>query len=206
MSTWPASTAVAAGPQLQHFAGEIGRGAGAGARPVELAGVRLRLGDQLGHALDFGLRGKHEGVGRRADHHHGDEILERIIARLRVQARIDHIGARADQQGVAVAGRARRGRNADIAAGAAAVLDDDRLAQGLAELGVDQPGRDVGAAAGREAGDDGDLSLGIVRARGVERCACEREQDQREQGTAQDGARDIRRDNRHRAFLRSVSC
>src|SRR5262249_49531224 len=95
-----------------------------------------------------------------------NEVLVWIVGRLGVEARIDHVGARAHEQGISIATGARGRRNADIAAGAAAVLDDHRLSQRLAERGVDQPGRDVGSAAGGKAHDHGDLALGIFRPRG----------------------------------------
>ena len=43
---------------------------------------------------------------------------------------------------------------ADIAAGAGLVLDHDRLADGVLQLGADQPRQDVGGAAGRKRHDD----------------------------------------------------
>ena len=181
------------GPQLEDFAGEIGCRPGARARPIELAGIGLRLGDQFGHGLDVRLRRNHECVGRRADHHDRDEVLVWIVGRLGVKARIDHVGARAHQQGIAIAAGARRRRNADIAAGAAAVLDDHRLAQRLAERGIDQPGRNVGSAAGGKAHDHGDLPLGIFRAcNGT--CRPRRDQNHRRHDVSQNppGAREVR--------------
>ena len=48
----------------------------------------------------------------------------------------------------------------DVAAGACAVLDHDRLPDVLGELLGDDPGRGIGAAAGREADGQGDRTIG----------------------------------------------
>src|SRR5262249_1414548 len=63
------------GPQLEDFTGEIRCRPGARARPIELAGIGLCLGDQVRHGLDVRLRRNHECVGRRPDHHHRDKVL-----------------------------------------------------------------------------------------------------------------------------------
>src|SRR5205085_1250940 len=55
----------------------------------------------------------------------------------------------------------------DAAAGAATVFDDHRLAERFAERDIDQPRRNVGAAAGREAYDQRDLPVRVVGARNV---------------------------------------
>jgi hypothetical protein len=158
---------VDAGAQLEQLAGKVWRGAGARRGPVELAGICPRPGDQLGHGPERRLRRNHEGVGGSPDHRDRHKILEGIVARLSIEARIDDVSAGADQQRVAVGRCAGRGRNADIAARAAAVLHDHRLAQCIAELRIDQTRSDIGPAAGGEAGDQGDLALRILRARDV---------------------------------------
>ena len=117
--------------------------------------------------LDLGLLRHHEHVRRCAHHHQRHEVLDRIVGRVRIEARVDHIGAGADQQRVAVGRQPLHRLDRDVAAGAAAVLDDHRLAERLAELGVDQPRRDVGAAAGREAHHHGDLLVRIFGAHGT---------------------------------------
>ena len=62
------------------------------------------------------------------------QVLRRIERHLLVQARIDHDRrARRDQQRVAVGRRLRDHRRADVAAGAAAVVDDERLLQLLGQ-------------------------------------------------------------------------
>src|SRR2546427_421611 len=81
---------------------EMRSGSGDSRRPVELAGICLRLGDKLRHGFQVRLRRNNEGIRRCPDHHDRNEILERVIARLGVEARIDDIRARADQQGVTI--------------------------------------------------------------------------------------------------------
>jgi hypothetical protein len=55
-----------------------------------------------------------------------------------------------EEQRVAVGRRFRHRLGADVAAGAAAVLDDDRFAPGLLQLLGEQPPQAVGRAARRE--------------------------------------------------------
>ena len=174
-----------AGADLDQLAGELRRGADAGAGPVHLAVGRLRLLEEFLHRLDRRLRRHHEHVGRGADHHQRHEVLERIVGRRRIEARIDHEGAGADQQGVAVRRHAGDRGGRDVAAGAAAVLDDHRLAERFAERRVDDAGGDVGAAAGREAHHHGDLPVRILRLRGErreQRSECGKDQPAKDHG------------------------
>jgi hypothetical protein len=56
----------------------------------------------------------------------------------------------------------RRGANSDIAAGPRLILDDDRTADGGAEMGADDARHDVGRSGGRERHDDLDRTFGIA--------------------------------------------
>ena len=96
----------------------------------------------------------------------GDEILERIVGDRVVKAVIDRIGVGREQDRVAVRFGARGIFHADIAAGAAVVLDDEGLAGRLLEPGGDQATDDVGRTA-RRIGDH-DLH-GAVRISGIGR-------------------------------------
>ena len=82
---------------------------------------------------------------------------------------------------------------ADVAAGAGPVVDDDLLAEPLAELGRDDAHRGVGRAAGRE-GDDHADRLG--RPGGLTVCAC----------AAALAAASVTMDKRRRARIMGSSC
>ena len=64
-------------------------------------------------------------------HELGDrrKILERIVGQVLEQRRVDRDRGRGEQQRVAVGRRARDLAHADVAGGAAAVVDDDALAE-----------------------------------------------------------------------------
>ena len=68
------------------------------------------------------------------------EILDRVVVEL-VEPGIDRMGHGDDEQGVAVRRRLRDRLGADHAAGAAAVVDHDLLAEAVAELDGDQRAR-----------------------------------------------------------------
>ena len=85
------------------------------------------------------------------------EILDRIVAELRIEARIDHEGRfRADEQRVAVGRRLRDVFGGDLIVGAGPVLDDHLLAPRLGEALRQDTAERVGHAAGRRRNDDGD--------------------------------------------------
>ena len=73
-------------------------------------------------------------------HELGDrrEILDRVVRQVLEQRRIDRDRGRGEQQRVAVRRRARHLPHADIAGGAAAVVDHDLLAERLATATVDR--------------------------------------------------------------------
>jgi hypothetical protein len=94
------------------------------------------------------------------------EVLDRIVGQLGEQVGIDHQrGIAAHQQGVAVGRRLGDALDRDVAAGPGDVLDHDRLTPGLGELVAKEPRGDVGRHTGREADDDPDRLLGVVRLR-----------------------------------------
>src|SRR5712691_9007506 len=115
----------------------------------------------------------HQGVRRRSDPADRREVLARIVADIAIEARPDRQRAGISQQDGGAVGRAFRHRaSSDRAAGAAAVVDDDRLAERLAHLVRDDPPDDGGAAAGRERDNERDRPVRIVlRGRGRRRHA-----------------------------------
>ena len=119
--------------------------------------------DQLAHAVDREVRIHHQHV-RRA-HRDGEqlEILLRVVAEVLEQRRVDGEDAdRSDQKRIAVRLRLLERSGADRPIGAGAVVDNDRLADALSELGGDEACRDIGRAAGRERNNHGNGALGIA--------------------------------------------
>ena len=97
----------------------------------------------------------HRQHQRRGCHQtHRVEVAHRIVRQIALQVGVDGVrGDGGEKQRVAVGGRARRELGADGAAGAGAVVDDDLLAVGGAELLRDEARQHVVAAAGGK-GDD----------------------------------------------------
>jgi hypothetical protein len=141
-------------------------GARAGARIIERARRGFRARNQIGDRLDVGLRAHEQHVGRvdeLADRH---EILQRVVGQIVVERLVDGDGGRGEQQRIAVGRRPRCNGHAGIAASAAAVVDDHRLAQRLLQGERDDARNDVGRPARRERHDQGDHALGIGSVRG----------------------------------------
>ena len=156
---------------LKKFAAEMGDGPVAGRREGDV--LRLALGgvDHVAERLEGRVGGNHQdqrGVGHEADR---GEVLLRIVRQVGIEGRVDREVARlADDHVVAVGGRLGDEVDADVAAGARLVLDHDRLAECLGELGADHAGQDVGSAPGGERHDQAHRLGRIGRLRsGVER-------------------------------------
>jgi hypothetical protein len=83
------------------------------------------------------------------------EILERIVADVRIDRGAGEVGARpSDQQGISIRFRARDLRRADRAAVARPVLHEELLLERGRKLARHQAPELVGAAAGRESHHD----------------------------------------------------
>ncbi len=112
--------------------------------------------DEVYKLLD-GLR-RHRGV----DGEHGGgcdgerdrfEVLDRVVGDAGEQRRIDDMGAKREQDGVAVGRRLRHLTGADIAARAGDVLDVELLAERLGEFLRHEAREGVGHPAGRKSDD-----------------------------------------------------
>ena len=91
----------------------------------------------------------HQHVRHAGDERDRHEVLDRVVRHLRIERRVDRLRAdRSHQQRVAVGRRLGDEVGAEVAAGAGLVLDDEGLAEGLAELGRERARQDVGRAAG----------------------------------------------------------
>ena len=107
----------------------------------------------------------HQHVRNAGDERDRHEVLDRVVRHLRIERRIDRLRAdRSHQQRVAVGRRLGDEVGAEVAAGAGLVLDDEGLAERLAELRREGAREDVGRPAGRERHDDADR---LVRPRAL---------------------------------------
>ena len=139
---------VDARQMLEQFAGEMRRRADAGRGEVEPS--RFGLGE-----IDQVLHGPHrehwvngENLRRGTDHADRSEVLDRVVWQLLLQDRIDRESRRArKKQRVAIGRGSRADFGADDAAGAGAVVDDDLLAELLAQFCCKHAAEDVVAAA-----------------------------------------------------------
>ena len=97
------------------------------------------------------------------------EILHRVVAEVRIKVRADAVGRDGvEQQRVAVRVGLGDARGRDGAAGAGAIVDDDRLAERVGELRADDPRDEVGRPAGRHRDHElhGAARIGALGARG----------------------------------------
>ena len=112
-----------------------------------LLGQRDQLGDGVRRQRRIGRQ--HSRQPHRGRHRH--EILQRIVGQILVEPGIDRhrrVGGEAERVAVRIGLLERR--QAHGAVGAAAVLDEDRLAQQLRQMIRHHPRDEIGAAAGRE--------------------------------------------------------
>ncbi len=131
-----------------------------------------------------GLLG-HDRLRRVVDDADLREALGRIVFEVRIERRRRRLRAHvADRDGVAVRLRLGGARHADGPAGAADVLDHQRLAERARHMVADQAGDHVGRPAGGKRHDDGDR---LVRILGGGRRARERKREQtaRDQATCE---------------------
>ena len=138
------------------------------------------------------LRIHHQHLRRNAEQADRREILHRVVAHLGDRRERRDGRRRRPQEGVAVRRRAgdRLGRDAAVAADA--VLDDELLAERLAEPAAREPRHDVDVAAGRERHQDLGRplrpGLGRGRRRGAKPCDGERRDGGEPTGRSCEGA------------------
>ncbi len=167
---------------LEEQRGEVGAGAHARRAVAELAGIGLRVRDEVRHGVE-----RHLGADRHRERHEQHARDEREVARHLVRngllerrqhrdaVRVGH------EERVAVGRRLRRELDAHGRRGPGLVLDHDRLAElGAQEIRHDAP-RLVHAARGGVGHDQVDGSTGI---RLAQRGLCERGRRERGNGNA----------------------
>jgi hypothetical protein len=145
------------------------------AEPIgQLSRILLGVGDHLLEVLraDGGM--DDEPAHQIAHARHRLEALDGIVGGLAHVRQHRQRGVRCEQEGVAVGRSLRRRLRADHAAGAAAVLDDELLAEGLGQLLRPGTADEVGGSPRRVGQDQLDRlvrpALGLCRGFGREAC------------------------------------
>ena len=128
-----------------------------------LARVGLQVFDEFADV--FERRGRvhdqRQIVGR--DQRDRREVLQRVVGHIFHGVRNDrHVAALPAGEGVAIRRRLRGQRQADRAAGAGPVVDDELLAEALAHLLAQQAGKRVAGIAGQLGNDDAYRPGGII--------------------------------------------
>src|SRR5690349_7104364 len=121
---------------------------------VQLAGIGLRVRDELLDAVHRHLGIDQQHVWDCADHRDGDELVG-VVGEFRVQQVINHQWRRrAREQRVAIRVGTEHGVGTNVAGGARPVLDDHGLAPARREFFGDGARQEIGAATRREGDDD----------------------------------------------------
>ena len=120
-----------------------------GVAQLYCSGLAAGERDEFLHGFRRQFRLDHERVRRCRKLADCDEILVRIVGQLVVKPVIHRIGVGGEQDGVAIRLGMGGVFHADIAAGAAAIVDDEGLAGRLLERRRHHAGNDIGRAAGR---------------------------------------------------------
>ena len=120
-------------------------------------GLGLGGVDRIGQRLVRRVGAGHHHQRRVGEQHDRRQVLLRVVRHLRVQRRVDRqVAGLAEHDRVAVGRRLGDRVDAEVAAGAGLVVDDEGPAGGRGDLLAGLAGNDVGAAAGRERHDDAD--------------------------------------------------
>ena len=142
---------------LRHDAERAARDAGGavGVRERDLSGMGARIGDQLGHAVDRQRGIDHQHVRHAADDRHRGEVLFTVVRQLLEEVLVGDLRrVGSEQERVPVRRGPGRELGADQAGCARLVVDDDALAETLAERARDHPQDRVRGAPGRKGQDD----------------------------------------------------
>ena len=154
------------GDPFQPLGEQVLRRGDAELRIVDLAGMLLGVGDQLGKRVDRQRVGRRDRVAVARDQRDAHQVLELVVKTL-VEQRVDRIEIGADEQVVAVARARHHVVRGERRAGAGLVIDDDRVPERRAQAIGDEARRNVGRPAGREADHHADRAGRIVLRRGA---------------------------------------
>ena len=152
------------GQPLEQLAGEIRNRTGTRGAVVHAVLVLLRIGHELAEIGHGHARVDDDRRRRIADDGDWLEARDGIVGLVPEHRADDQFAGGAEQQRIAVRGRAGRGRRADNAAAAAHVLDKGR-AQRLVDLPGPFPRDDIDDAAGGARHDEPDGAVRIGRLR-----------------------------------------
>ncbi len=135
---------VNVGHHVEQFAGHVGRGAAADRSEVYLAGVFLRVVDELRQRLGRHRRvdHKHERQQHQARDRH--QVAEEVEVELVVERHVEHVGHGRGEQRVAVRRRFHDDLGADIGGAARPIVDDELLLEPLRQPLSDEPRGNVG--------------------------------------------------------------
>ena len=153
---------VDAGHATQEFGRQVRRRAVAGRRVGELIGARLGQRDQFLHRLHRQRRMHNEHAGCRCQQCDRREVAHDVEIEFRIKRRADRVRNRAEEQRVTVGRRLGDDLGADGAAGTRTVIDDQLLAESLAEFLAENARQRLGAAAGREGHDKAQRLVRII--------------------------------------------
>ena len=145
---------IHAGHHLEQFAGHMRPGPDPVRRDVDLARMRLGVGDEFRDRFCRKRRSDFHEIGHAVDAGRRNYVGREIEFEVLVERRVHRIGRGDQQKRVAVGWRAHDRLGGDIGGGAGAVLDDELLAQTLRQPWRREASEDVGGAAGRKTNDD----------------------------------------------------
>ena len=159
--------------RVEDKARHVGDRANPGVAVGELGIVGLEVVDELFQGFRRGVFLGHDCLRRVVDDAHLREALRRIVFEIRIERGRRRLRPHiADRDGVAVGLRLGRADHAQGPAGAADVLDHERLAERARHMIADKAGYDIGRSARRERHDHGDR---LIRILGGGWCAVQRE-------------------------------
>ena len=144
---------VGAGHQLEQLAGEVARAANPGRSHVDLAGIALGVGNELGNGLGGNRRMNRQDTGQASDACNRRDVSNEIELKSLIERRIDRRRRRDEQQGIAIRRRMHDGLGGDIGRRAGAVLHHELLTEPLGEPSAQQARGDVISARGGKTDD-----------------------------------------------------
>jgi hypothetical protein len=124
---------VDAGHRLEQFSGEVTDRTDALRSQVDLSRVRLGIGDELGNGLRWKRRIDHHHIARAKQRGDRSNIANDSVGQVAVEAIVDRVRYRDEEQRVAVGRRSNRLGRADVSAAARSAIHDEGLPEPLRE-------------------------------------------------------------------------
>src|SRR5262245_64098062 len=143
-----------AGHHLKQLAGYVGGGTDARRRHVDLAGIGLGIGDEVGNGLGRNRWVHHHGAGLAANARDRRDVVDETETELVVERRVDRMGAGDQEECIAIRRCTYDRLSSDSAASPGAVVDDEWLAEPLLQPLSHRACEDVARAAGGKSDDD----------------------------------------------------